>query len=863
MEVMSRLEYQINDIMSAMYDSVTNDNSDSVSDDTDRVSGVVDNDYDKNDNDNDQMPYDNDNDQMPYDNDNEQMPYEYDNDNDAAMREMKYDGNMTNELKDIGIKDKVPYKRDDNMTTKVKWSIETNDVDNDFMREYDNMHKSMEDRQINDFNEARRHIQSAMMGNTPVKAGQNRQCIDNVSDYDREHHRIFKSVHHRLDLGPNVLLGAQQHTTVELAAALKIQDKIEGKYNENMQSKNGQYRNEMYKRAENMIPQLDGTFNISDNSDSDSHSYLDLAGTNIIPYRTRGQKQRHDENERANTNRCLALKDYTKPNTKVKIQRQKVPDDEDIYIDKIVKGDKPKDDRKSATKIEKQSKEKEAKGLALEKAKRIQIQKDMKDKEAKRFALEKAQIEALIEKHRPCTLKTPDEVNTLGTGKNADIDGQEGTKKVKPPCKKATKDSQIKSSHKKYEKAKKANKGNPDTLLGDLVASTATCIEKAKEKGQKDKIGIDDIGIFEFIFHGLPDPLELEGMDEDRLRELQNAVQEQLHQRDEERERNITRRVQEFKKTFDFVNSHLLKGVATMAELTKTDNRQPMGKIKPTDKMIMMLNLFDGTKPATSKQHYERFNLYINFQTKSGHLTDPVRETIDLFEHTLDKTALVWFQMNRSKFKDLTTLKMMFLQRYNPWGKTKREELQSWNILSFDPKNTDVDEHIDLINTLGDMVDQKEEAKMEKFIETMPTMIQTHLITCKDWAAVKDTVKSLEHIIRKCDPPTPAMPMMATSATVPGLYSHIAHLVDKEEGEIPQPFKGAKPKQTRGRGKPKGKPHEQRQNPPKAQEADETYIYESPNNYYHNDNYNAPSQSQGHRPFTGQGGNQQFRSYTQ
>ena len=36
-----------------MYDSVTNDNFDSISDDTDRVSGVVDNDY--NDNDNDQM----------------------------------------------------------------------------------------------------------------------------------------------------------------------------------------------------------------------------------------------------------------------------------------------------------------------------------------------------------------------------------------------------------------------------------------------------------------------------------------------------------------------------------------------------------------------------------------------------------------------------------------------------------------------------------------------------------------------------------------------------------------------------------------------------------------------------------------
>ena len=410
---------------------------------------------------------------------------------------------------------------------------------------------------------------------------------------------------------------------------------------------------------------------------------------------------------------------------------------------------------------------------------------------------------------------------------------------------------------KKGIEAPNAEIGKTDTLLGDLVANTATGITNRKEKGQKDKIDIDDIGIFEFIFTGLPEPPELEGVDEDRLRDLQNAVQEQLCKRDEERERNITKRVQEFEKTFDFINSRLLKGVAAMAELTKSDSRQPMGKIKPTDKMVMMPSLFDGTKPATSKQHYERFNLYINFQTKSGHLTDLVKEGIDLFEHTLDKTALVWFQTNKSKFKDLTTLKMMFLQRYNPWGKTKREQLQSWDILSFNPKTTDIDEHIDLINTLGDMVDQKEEAKKEKFIETMPTMIQTHLIMCKDWDMVKDTAKSLEHIIMKCDPPTPAMPMMATGAIVLGLYSHTAHSVDKEKGDIPQPFKGAKPKQTRGRGKPKGKPQDQRQNPPKAQEVEENYNYESPNNYYHN----TSNQSRGRRPYNGQSRNRPFRGF--
>ena len=130
MQVMSRLEQQSTDIMNAMYDSVNNDNFDSVSDDTDKVSGVVDNDYDRDDKDNDQMPYDKDNDEMPYDKDNDDMPDDSDNDQkpakyandyEMAIDEVKYDRNMTNdELKDVGTKDVVLYKRDDRKMTKVK-----------------------------------------------------------------------------------------------------------------------------------------------------------------------------------------------------------------------------------------------------------------------------------------------------------------------------------------------------------------------------------------------------------------------------------------------------------------------------------------------------------------------------------------------------------------------------------------------------------------------------------------------------------------------------------------------------------------------------------------------------------------------
>ena len=110
--------------------------------------------------------------------------------------------------------------------------------------------------------------------------------------------------------------------------------------------------------------------------------------------------------------------------------------------------------------------------------------------------------------------------------------------------------------------------------------------------------------------------------------------------------------------------------------------------------------------------------------------------------------ALIWFQQHKADFEDLTIMKNMFLARYNPWGKTKREQLQSWNNLSFDLQKTDIDKQINLVLTLGNMLQQDEQAKMEKFIETMPTIKQTHLIIAPNWEEVTKKAKNLEHIIQ-------------------------------------------------------------------------------------------------------------------
>ena len=58
------------------------------------------------------------------------------------------------------------------------------------------------------------------------------------------------------------------------------------------------------------------------------------------------------------------------------------------------------------------------------------------------------------------------------------------------------------------------------------------------------------------------------------------------------------------------------------------------------------------------------------------------------------------------------------------------------------------------------MLKQDEHAKMQKFIETMPTIIQTHLIIEPNWAEGMKKAKNLEHII-------------TGGGAVPSLYSHL------------------------------------------------------------------------------------------
>ena len=184
-DAMKKLEQQAIKIQDIMYDSMTKHNFDRVSGVVDRVSGAVDRDLDKV-------------------NTNSIEPT-YDNDSDTNTGSTKQDQNTKGAHKD-NVQDSVQNARHDNKVTHVKWSTETNEIDIQYLKDYDNMHRQIEDKQNKEYYKAQRQIHSAIMVDTPVKTLHNRQYIDNISTYDSELQRISKSVCHKLDLGQNSLL---------------------------------------------------------------------------------------------------------------------------------------------------------------------------------------------------------------------------------------------------------------------------------------------------------------------------------------------------------------------------------------------------------------------------------------------------------------------------------------------------------------------------------------------------------------------------------------------------------------------------------------------------------------------------------
>ena len=143
---------------------------------------------------------------------------------------------------------------------------------------------------------------------------------------------------------------------------------------------------------------------------------------------------------------------------------------------------------------------------------------------------------------------------------------------------------------------------------------------------------------------GQGNPLDLVGIEDDQFLAIQNDLCERLKARDEARERAVSNKLCELEQKHEFANAQFLKHFAKVSVLLEPTAKDAQSKVKPADEMLMLPPLFDGEKPEKAKTHYKRFNQYIKFQMKEGNIKDTTREAIELFEHAIDKKALIWFQ---------------------------------------------------------------------------------------------------------------------------------------------------------------------------------------------------------------------------
>ena len=301
-------------------------------------------------------------------------------------------------------------------------------------------------------------------------------------------------------------------------------------------------------RNRHIHPQLDGTVDSRDNLNWTLNS-VDLI---ISPVKYRNeQKDTEKINENTNDNDTDETVKFNKDNARKVYrkdrneQRDIEKTDEDINDDtyETVKFNKGR-----ATKVYE---------INTEKKKILKERREKALQNAKDRNVEKANAHAALQACTRASKASKDNrdikmIDDATTGEDSTVDVH-----LPPhPHGKVEYPSQIKISS-KYRTA------HTEHLLGDPIPGSQATM---KVYGHKPDSG--DIGTYEFLIEGAPNPPDLEGIKEDQLLQIQQNIQDKLKQRDEEREKNITKRMKQYEEKYHFINKALLESITHITEMT-------------------------------------------------------------------------------------------------------------------------------------------------------------------------------------------------------------------------------------------------------------------------------------------------------
>ena len=267
-----------------------------------------------------------------------------------------------------------------------------------------------------------------------------------------------------------------------------------------------------------IIPQVDGTMD----SRESLNQTLDSIDLTVFPVKYRNAQRDTEKNNEDTSdndidkmlkfNKDKARKVYRKDRNE---QRDMDKTDENINDDtyQTAKFNKGRTTKVSAINTERKRILKQRREKALQNA---------KDRKA-----EKVNAQTALQASTRASKASKDTQDNATTGEDSTVDVHlppHSSGKAKHP-------SQIKTSSKHRTAITEPSLGDP------LPGRQAT----VRVNGHMPDSG--DIGIYEFLIEDAPNPPDLEGIDEDQLLQIQQNIQDKLKQRDEERKKNIIKRM--------------------------------------------------------------------------------------------------------------------------------------------------------------------------------------------------------------------------------------------------------------------------------------------------------------------------------
>ena len=200
------------------------------------------------------------------------------------------------------------------------------------------------------------------------------------------------------------------------------------------------------------------------------------------------------------------------------------------------------------------------------------------------------------------------------------------------------------------------------------------------------------------------------------------------------------------------------------------NDRQP----KTADKMFMIPKAYDGTKPAEAKHTWDQFKKYTELQAANGSI-NTFAEQKNMFKMLMVGIANIWFQETGTLAVDLDDLGEKFLTRFNKHGRTHKQQIKSWNKLTYTPGSEEIEKFAEEVKFLGKLLQMTDEQILVKFKESMPNNIEAQLININTWDDTFKLAKSLSNIYQ---------PESAQTASAGTVLAHLQQVKTTDGDDI-------------------------------------------------------------------------------